>query len=37
MHFVAFVITEQKPTEEILHAKLAPLGGRYTGNIVPFD
>jgi hypothetical protein len=45
MHFITFVITEEKPTQEILHAKLDKfirvpgrldwftLGGRYTGQI----
>jgi len=47
MHFIAFVITQQKPTEEILPTALNPffnehfdwfaLGGRYTGMIEPFD
>lgn len=47
MHFPVLVISEQKPTEKVLGEILAPfmpekfdwwtLGGRYTGNLTPFD
>jgi hypothetical protein len=46
MHFVILVVTEQKPTEEILAKALEPfadkwdgwwLGGRWSGNLIPYD
>jgi hypothetical protein len=28
MHFIAFVVTEEKPTEDVLAAALEPFGPR---------